>query len=204
MLTNQTVRSSEVIDGEWITFQGGELEGRRPKALCPTCRETLRWRATLKGPPSDALRGRAALSGSPRGARTLCFQCYRADLARERALIAAGQLDTASTARFQFALPFEPVDLSRLKRLSAERADARAAMQTGAGRFGDKRRRAQIAARHALQGIAEGLRARGTGSIARATPEHERRREQNRAMASAIHAAELQLPASWLAFVMTR
>ena len=77
---------------EWTPFRGGELEGKRPKRLCPACRETL---------------GRAA-SGSaaarppnewPR--QPLCFQCYRLDLERERALKAAAGLNTASEARFQ-------------------------------------------------------------------------------------------------------
>ena len=31
----------------------------------------------------------------------LCFQCYRAELEREKALKAAGQLETASEARFR-------------------------------------------------------------------------------------------------------
>ena len=85
---------------------------------------------------------------------TLCFQCYRAGLDRERALKAAAELNTASEARFQSALPFEPVNRPRLERLRAERAATRAAMQAGSGRFLDRQRRAQIAARHALQQIA--------------------------------------------------
>ena len=58
-------------------------------------------------------------------------------------------------------------------------------MQMGAARYVDKRRQAQIAARHALQQIAEGVQARG-------------------ATLAAIHAAELQLPEAWLPFVVSR
>jgi hypothetical protein len=107
-------------------------------------------------------------------------------------LRAAGQLDTASEERFQVQLPFEPVNTSRLAMLKEDRADARAAAVIGVGRFVDKRRHAQIAARHALQTIAAGLRTRQfAGDNVRATE-------------MAIHAAELQLPESWLPFVVSR
>ena len=71
-------------DSDWVGFPGRELEGKRPKALCPACRQKLQHRPTL------------------------CFQCYRADIDRDHALKAAGQLDTASEERFQTALPFDP------------------------------------------------------------------------------------------------
>ena len=159
-------------------FPGGELEGKRPRALCPACREKL------AQSPMDALRARA-----------LCFQCYRAGLDRDRALLAAGQIDTASDARFQDALPFEPVNRPRLEVLRMERAAARAQLRVGAGRFVDKRRRAQIAARHALQQIAAGLHAQG---------DRENVSRVSSAEASAIHAAELQLPEAWMPFVVAR
>ena len=133
--------------------------------------------------------GPHALKRSP----PLCFQCYRVELDRERALKAAGQVDTASVERFQEALPFEPVNMPRLESLKMERESARAELTRSTGGFVDKRRRAQIAARHALQQLAAGLRAR---QLAR--PERER------AIASAIHAAELQLPESWMPFVVFR
>src|SRR5262245_41134217 len=131
---------AQVADKEWVTFPGGELEGERPKALCPACREAVR-------------SGRAS---APR--RTLCFQCYRAELDRQRALRAAGDLDTASEARFQSQLPFERVDVARLETLKTARAEVR---RRNAGGYDDRRRRAQIEARHALQTIAANLRARG-------------------------------------------
>jgi hypothetical protein len=56
----------------------------------------------------------------------------------------------------------------------------------------DRRRHAQMAARHALQSIAAGLRARALAA-----------RERDVAFAAAIHAAELQLPESWLPFVVS-
>jgi hypothetical protein len=173
-----------IKDSEWVGFPGGELEGERPKALCPECRQQLQEQAT--GQPS---RGPVR----PR----LCFQCYRAELDRDRALRAAGQLDTASAERFQDALPFEPVNLPRLKMLKVERSAARvSALVTSSGKFADRRRQAQIAARHALQRIAAGL----GGNGARNTAPVDRGAE----IAAAIHAAELQLPESWLPFVVSR
>ena len=164
MTGKQSPVPSQVADKEWVTFPGGELEGERPRALCPACR------AALKA-------GR-----SPAAARTLCFQCYRADLDRQRALRAAGDLDTASEARFQSQLPFEPVDIGRLKTLKAASAEVR---NQHAGGFDNRRRRAQIEARHALQTIAANMRARGLSQ-------------------DAIHAAELQLPEAWLPYVVAR
>ena len=75
--------------------------------------------------------------------------------------------------------------------LKAERSAARTAVHIGAARSADHRRHAQIAARHALQSLASGLR------LARLAAS-----ERDRAMADAIHAAELQLPESWLRFVV--
>jgi hypothetical protein len=170
----------QTVQEEWVTFPGGELEGKRPKALCPACREAVH-REAADGPAT-----------ARRAPRPLCFQCYRAELERERTLRAAGQLDTASEERFQVQLPFEPVNVPRLAMLKVDRADARAAAVIGVGRFVDKRRQAQIAARHALQMIAAGLRTRQLAG------------DNVRAMDMAIHAAELQLPESWLPFVVSR
>lgn len=164
-------RLSQVSQAEaWVAFPGGELEGRRPQVMCRACRD----RATRTG--------------------LLCFQCYRAELNRERSLKAAGELNTASEARFQCALPFEPVNRPRLDWLRAERATARAAaQQTSTGRMVDRQRRAQIAARHALQRVAANLHAANTAR--RVNPVH---------LDMAIHAAELQLPESWLPFVSSQ
>jgi hypothetical protein len=161
---------------EWVSFPGGELEGRRPRALCRDCREALR---------------AAALDAKVAPRRTLCFQCYRADLERDRSLRQAGALDTGSAERFQFQLPFETIDRARLASLKTARAEQRAATLP----YVDKRRHAQIAARHALAQIAAGLRARGLGP---GTPAGDR------ALFQAVHAAELQLPESWLPFVVSR
>jgi hypothetical protein len=173
---------SQVVADEWVSFPGGELEGQRPKALCPDCREALK---------RDAAAG--VLPGAARRSRRLCFDCYRADLARARALKAAGELDTASAERFQTQLPFEPVNHARLEMLKADRAQARAAASEGIGRYADKRRQAQIRARHALQTIAAGLKKRQLAPAVQA-----------QVMASAAHAAELQLPEAWLPYVVSR
>lgn len=164
---------------DWAPFQGGELEGPRPRAMCPACRAEV---------------ARAAHTGAPApGRRPLCFQCYRAELERNRAIQAAAHLDTASEERFQSQLPFEPVNRARLASLRAERVAARASAASGVGVFVDRRRQAQLAARHALQSIAESLRTRAVASA-----------ERERVMAAAIRGAELQLPESWLPFVVSR
>jgi len=178
-------RATEQVQGEeWVSFPGGELEGKRPQALCVACREALRREAA----------GFASSPSSPsRPSSPLCFQCYRAELERERALGAAGDLDTASDARFQFQLPFEPVNRARLDMLKAERAEARTAASEGIGQYVDKRRHAQIEARRALHAIAAGLNARQLPPALQA-----------KTMEAAIHAAELQLPDAWLPFVVSR
>ena len=173
---------NQTLTDEWVTFPGGELEGKRPKVLCAACREALKREAATYGP-----------SGVTRRSRLLCFDCYRADLARARALKEAGDLDTASDQRFQTQLPFEPVNQARLETLKAARAGARATGSQGIGQYADKRRHAQIQARHALQTIAAGLTARRLAPAAQA-----------QAMASAVHAAELQLPDAWLPYVVSR
>jgi hypothetical protein len=177
-----TKHSSEILqtaDNEWITFPGGELQGKRPHALCPTCRGRLQETARLGAAPATR--------------QPLCFSCYRADLDRERALVAAGRLDTASAARFQGVLPLEPVNKPRLAALKAARVTARLAERSGAGRFVDRRHQAQIAARHALEAIGVGLRRHEIPPAVR-----------SQVMAAAIHAAELQLPEAWLPFVVSR
>jgi hypothetical protein len=183
MVRSQTDDTREPAEKEWVTFPGGELEGQRPKVMCPACRERLRAAARIAS-------NRQAPASSP---NPICFECYRVDQARERAVQAARDLNTASEERFQTSLPFEPVNRARLERLRAERSTARAGLKIGTGRFVDRRRHAQIVARRALDRIAAGLRSRGVGEPVR-----------HPAIAEAIHAAELQLPAAWLPFVVSR
>jgi hypothetical protein len=147
--------------------------------LCPDCRQRLK---------------QAAQAIEPLGPRPLCFSCYRVELDRERALEAAGAIDTASDARFQSLLPFEPVNIRRLGALKAERSAARDAARHGVGQFTDRRRQAQIAARHALQHVFAGVTVRQAGATI----------DGDRIIASAVHAAELQLPEAWLPFVVSR
>jgi hypothetical protein len=174
------IASRHLVAEEWVSFPGGELEGRRSKAMCQVCREAL---------------ARAANRLEDSQPRTLCFQCYRAGLDRERALKAAGDLDTASVERFQTSLPFEPVNRARLVMLKADRAAAREALRQGVGQFVDKRRQAQIAARHALQRIFAGVQARSASAPTAA---------DEGIIAAATRAAELQLPDAWLPFVVSR
>jgi hypothetical protein len=150
--------------------------------LCTACREALKREAATSGS-----------SGAVRRSRLLCFDCYRADLACARALKDAGDLHTASNERFQTQLPFEPVNHARLETLKTARAETRATASQGIGQYADKRRHAQIQARHALQTIAAGLKARQLAPSAQA-----------QAIAAAVHAAELQLPEAWLPYVVSR
>jgi hypothetical protein len=195
--------AAQTLDVEWVAFSGGELEGQRPRALCPGCREKLNRAANTRlitywglgalrqgGADPNTWAGRSGASPS-RPSPPLCFQCYRVGLVRDRALKAAGELDTASDERFQGALPLEPVNRARLARLKLERRTARLASQSGSGRFVDRRRLAQIAARHALHRLANGLRARAVA-------------KQPVAGSVSTHAAQLRLPASWLPFVASR
>jgi hypothetical protein len=166
---------NEVIENEWVTFPGGELEGRRPKTLCGPCRV----RKAAGAPP-----------------RAICFECFRADRRRDAALEAATAFESSTEARFQDGLPFEPINLPRLQRLKAERLAVRRQASLGIGQYGDRRRHAQIAARHALQRIAAGLASRQFDPVVRARVERDE--------LDAIHAAELQLPDAWLSFVVAR
>jgi hypothetical protein len=165
---------------ESVAFRSGELEGTRPRALCTSCREALKREAATYGPFC-------------RRSRLLCFHCYRADLERTCAVKASGELDTASEARFQAQLPFEPVNRSRLRMLKAERSEARAAASRGIGQYVEKQRLAQIKARYALQATAASPKAREL------TPAG-----QVRATVSAIHAAELQMADVWVPLVVSR
>ena len=172
----------QTADTEWVAFPGGELEGRPPRVLCRECRERLKRDAALR---------RRAPGGVGRR-QALCFQCYRTELDRARALEAAGQRETASEARFQTSLPFEPVNRARLAVLKVERAAARVVSHSGDGRFTGRLRLAQIAARHALR-----------MATARLDPREAASGHQGRPSDAAIHAAELQLPESWLPFVVS-
>ena len=240
--------NAQIIDDDWITFPGRELERKRPGAcgprhersrgarargggaqralekdqVCPACREQLRQAAASKivehrsgdcrfiAPFNESTNRQSKTDNRKLGGSALCFQCYRAELDRERARASEGPEPKAlgvgpqrreisgapralETVRWQWLLPFEPVDKVRLERLKAERAAARATMLLGTGRYADKRHRAQIAARHALDAIAAGLNARQLAPT-----------ERDRVMSAAISAAELQFPESWLPFVVAR
>jgi hypothetical protein len=181
-------RTDRLPDVEWTAFPGGELEGTRPRVLCPDCRARLQ---------------QVAAGTAEAVAPTLCFQCYRSDLERTRRLREAGDLNTASEERFQTSLPFTPVNRARLTRLKAEREVARVASRRGAGMYVEKRRRAQIQARNQLGRILLGLKER---QLAQARSiEHgaadERRTGGSVRRGSRQLTADLRLPESWLPFV---
>jgi hypothetical protein len=138
----------------------------------------------------------AVASGWPElVAPTLCFLCYRLDLERTRQLAKAANLDTASEDRFQTALPFEPVNRPRLARLTRERQEARVAARQGAGAYVEKRRRAQIEARHQLGRVLLEIKRRHAGGQPREGGPAPGERS------SRVLHANLQLPESWLPFV---
>ena len=153
------------------------MEGKRPNSLCPACRAN-------------------ASQGLAMEKRTLCFQCYRDELNRERTLREAGKRDTGSVSRFLFLSPFEPVDGSRLESLRTERARAREIAMRGSGRYAVKRHRAQITARRAL-GHTVGL----PSARNRVPPA---RHQLALAVADGNRAVTTELPESWLPFVVAR
>jgi hypothetical protein len=124
MMGREPADTTQLVEPEWISFPGGELEGRRPKTRCAACRA--------------------------RSAGTLCFLCYRADFERQRRLAAAAAYDSASEARFESSRPFEPVDGVRLRQLRRERQLRQAVAGPAAGGCAARRRRAQRAARQVL------------------------------------------------------
>ena len=170
----------KLADNEWITFSGGELQGKRPNALCPACR----------GPPS---RGRAGSGPRPPRVTPLCFQCYRADLDRERALVAAGRTRHGLGGALSGVLPLEPVNRPRLAALKAARTAARAGRVHGWRPI--RGQSAPGANRRAP---------RAAGDWRRRAAHESRPAVHGQVMAAAIHAAELQLPESWLPFVVSR
>lgn len=173
--------SDAIVEINWVRLPGGELEAPRPRARCVTCRAAIEQK-----PTGYAQRG--AADGGP-----ACFVCYRAHVAHERRLKAAAQFAGTSSARFQEALPFSPVDRLQLERLRSERLAERRASATGMGRFADRRRGAQLAARRALQCIGEGLRVR-----------HLEPRPWYPHVASGERPSPQRVPESWLPHVVSQ
>jgi hypothetical protein len=173
MTRHQLPADPQLAEKEWIAFPGGELEAPRPKVYCAECRANRRHAASL-------------------AKRTLCFKCYRLGLDRERGIKAAAELNTASEIRFQTTLPFEPVDRVRLAMLRVSHAAAKAESVKGAGAYVDRRRRAQITARHALERISQGLRSRHVNVLANGASDNLKRE------------MKLDVPPAWLPFVGAR
>ena len=188
MKTLHIERATQAVDREWVNLPGGELQAPRPTVLCRACRLKVQAHVSSNRSNPSKLSNDSNPSSQP-----LCFACYCASVERERALKAAGELNTASNERFQSSLPFEAVNHSRLARLRAERDASRIAAREGMGQYVDKRRQAQMAARHALERIVIGLRERNASAL-----------ECDRVLSNAMHAAELQLPDAWLPFVVSR
>jgi len=109
-MANQPSDVLHAADIEWTAFPGGELEGQRPRRLCPSCRRKLQHDVAqlLRAASPDAGLNPPLQAEARR--RPLCFGCYRLELDREKALKAAGELNTASEARFQETLSREDPD----------------------------------------------------------------------------------------------
>jgi hypothetical protein len=184
MNTLRIEHTNRIPDVQWMPFPGGELEGSRPRVLCPDCRARLH---------------RAAAAAARAVAPTLCFQCYRLDLERTRRLGEAANLNTASEERFQTSLPFQPVNGRRLASLKREREAARVAARQGSGALVERRRRAQIDARKQLGRLLLELKQRRGGE-----PESSNVPLRSLTHSSRQLQAELALPESWLPFVSAR
>ena len=178
--------STDYKNDEWVTFPGGELEGKRP-GRC------VRRAGALQAARPSIGRSAASAAKAP-------WQRRSASSATARSSSASGRSrrPASSTRRprsgFQSALPFEPVNRPRLEMLKAERRlRARPATHEASGRFADRRRQAQIAARHALQRIAAGLAARRL-----------RAGERERDDGGGDSRRRAPAPESWLPFVVAR
>jgi hypothetical protein len=164
----------------WQPFPGGELEGRPSSVRCKACRQVSQTPGAAPARPG-----------------TLCFQCYRADLDRQKALQQAAALDTGSEERFQWQLPLDPVDRPRVAMLRAARVTSRASMAPRQRDLVERRRRAQIAARDTLGRLAAGLKARGivagggAGKVVTTTLKAEAPRR----------AVPAEFPEAWLPFL---
>jgi hypothetical protein len=112
------------MSDDWRLLPGGELEMPRPRTRCAACRAR-----------DDA--------GPAHGPLPLCFQCYRADLARRRAI--EGALDRV-IAPSPDAVSCEPRGVVRHFRVPPTPSDVDPRFAALARR----RRQAQIAARRAL------------------------------------------------------
>src|ERR1044072_4889437 len=65
----QSAAVAQVAENDWVAFPGGELEGERPKALCPACRAALKRRTPAAGArPPRVLRYPGGPAGVPGGA----------------------------------------------------------------------------------------------------------------------------------------
>src|SRR4051812_49992166 len=95
-----TSAMNQPVENEWVTFPGGELEGRRPKTLCGPCRV----RKAAGAPP-----------------RAICFERHRADRRREAAIKAAGAIlstPRGPAARLQGGRRVPPGTVARLAPLT--------------------------------------------------------------------------------------
>ena len=167
----------QTIQEEWVTFPGGELEGKRPKALCQRAarpKSGSRHRA-YHGAPGTSSVVLPVLPGRV-GAIEPC-SCWSARHSIRGTL--------------QVQLPFEPVNEPRLAKLKwiAPSAQLRSS-ESAASSTSGVRHKSPHATRSQM--IAAGLRTRQLAG------------DNVRAMDMAIHAAELQLPESWLPFVVSR
>ena len=141
MTDDSPAGSRQVVDPEWVPLSGGDLEARRPRAMCPACTAKAHRRLSVARLLPCVPRVR-----NPPPALSVFGLGWRA----ERALIAARDAPSVSVAGFQDVLPLEPVRSRELERLRMARVSIRTTAEFGAGAFEHRRRQAQMAARHEL------------------------------------------------------
>lgn len=121
--TGEGTETSQVLDAEWVAFPGDELEARRPRARCAACRE-------------------AGETGER--PRRLCFQCYRLEFERHRAI---GEVLSRVVSPFEGAEAARgPVGIVRHFHVPPTPADG----DPRYAALAKRRRQAQLAARRAL------------------------------------------------------
>ena len=113
-----------------LRFQAASWKGSGPRCMCPACRLRA-FRASASQGRAPRTRRASPESRAPSPESRSVFSATASTRRASGRCSAARNLNTASEARFQDSLPFEPVNRARLERLRAERSTARAALKSG-------------------------------------------------------------------------
>lgn len=194
--------------GEWAMFQGGELEGERPSMRCTTCRRRHREAAPQSGPLCfqcyrlEFERRRQVMEAAELQAMSaerlqylLPFEAVdepRLIMLRAR-LVAKQNVGGPVLQKAGGPVLGGPV-VKGLEDLNAPKKNERKENVREVGPdLIVRRRRAQIAARHALSALAHGVAvSRATGTDGRGSPPLAESNDS------------VQFPASWIPFLVAR